>query len=111
MFRVPGLIEYMHYGELLAGDALDMRGEVALLSRPVVIQGETESYCPKFNGNCGNIATRGLDTFGGHIKVSDLKVLHGSIGQTLTNSLHVLLYIEIDGLDCRAFTTISCTFE
>lgn len=58
----------MHFAKMLAGDALDMRAEVALLSRPVVIQGEIQPTCPTYNENCDVVANQ--DTFGGHIKVS-----------------------------------------
>lgn len=46
-----------------------MRGEVGLLSRRIVIEGEMEDDCPSFNENCNFYEVRGLDTFGAHIKV------------------------------------------
>lgn len=46
-----------------------MRGEVGVLTRSVVIEGETEEECPSYNGNCDLNEVRDLDTFGGHIKV------------------------------------------
>lgn len=46
-----------------------MRGEVGLLSRQILIEGEMEDGCPSFNGNCNFYEVRGLDTFGAHIKV------------------------------------------
>ena len=46
---------------------VDMRGEVAMLTRNIVIEAETQPNCPKKNKNCEE--TLNLDTFGGHIKV------------------------------------------
>jgi hypothetical protein len=46
-----------------------MRAEVALLSRNIVIEGETEDKCPPSNGNCDDKYVYGLDTFGAHVKV------------------------------------------
>ena len=59
----------MHFGEIVAG-AVDMRGEVAALTRSVVIRGQMEESCPAFNGNCNNVNVKNVDTFGGHVKVS-----------------------------------------
>ncbi|KAJ8300467.1 hypothetical protein KUTeg_021986 [Tegillarca granosa] len=42
-----------------------MRGEVALLSRNIIIEGKVEKECPPENGNCKEY---NYDTFGGHIK-------------------------------------------
>lgn len=61
----------MHFGEVLY-DAVDMRAEVALLSRKLVIKGEMEAECPEFNENCAERSVLGLDTFGAHIKVKTL---------------------------------------
>ncbi|KAK3105830.1 hypothetical protein FSP39_006666, partial [Pinctada imbricata] len=66
---------YTHFGEV--ENRVDMRGEVGLLTRNIKIRGETESYCPVSNGNCGECPVRWdqrtcgkylYDTFGGHIK-------------------------------------------
>lgn len=67
-----GPIEYTHFGEILVG-AIDMRAEVAVLTRSVVIEAEMEEECPSFNGNCDLKEVEGKDTFGGHIKVKLLK--------------------------------------
>lgn len=63
--------QYEHFGQVV--NNVDMRAEVALLSRNIIIEGEVQSTCPQENGNCGS---RGheekeydYDTFGGHIKV------------------------------------------
>uniref|UniRef100_A0A8C7ZSG7 hyaluronoglucosaminidase n=1 Tax=Oryzias sinensis TaxID=183150 RepID=A0A8C7ZSG7_9TELE len=57
-----GKPQYTHVGEVI--DGVDMRAEVALLSRNILIYGEMENscygdFCQYFN----------YDTFGGHIKV------------------------------------------
>ncbi|ESO94033.1 hypothetical protein LOTGIDRAFT_228687 [Lottia gigantea] len=44
---------------------VDMRGEVALLTRNIQIEGEMEERCYISNGNCNNFL---YDTFGGHLK-------------------------------------------
>ena len=69
----------MHWGEMIE-DRVDERGEVALLTRNIVIRGEMLSECPDENENCDDY---NFDTFGGHVKVwsyckalkiSDIKV-------------------------------------
>ena len=55
----------MHWGEMIE-ERVDARGEVALLTRNIVIRGEMLSECPKENGNCREYD---YDTFGGHVKV------------------------------------------
>ena len=55
----------MHYGEMVE-DRVDERGEVALLTRNIVIRGEMASKCPESNENCKEFD---YDTFGGHVKV------------------------------------------
>ena len=56
--------EFTHYAELKHN--IDMRGEVALLTRNVKIRGEVQLKCPQANGNCHQFA---YDTHGGQIKV------------------------------------------
>lgn len=51
----------------MVADAVDMRAEVAVLTRSVVFQGDMLDECPEFNDNCDEM--EGMDTFGGHIKV------------------------------------------
>ena len=55
----------MHWGDMIE-ERVDARGEVALLTRNIVIRGEMLSECPKENGNCRDYD---YDTFGGHVKV------------------------------------------
>lgn len=54
---------YFHMGEITEG--LDMRAEVGVLTRNIVIQGEMEKTCYG-NNQCQFFS---FDTFGGHIKV------------------------------------------
>lgn len=64
-----GKPRYIHLGEEV--DGVDMRAEVGLLSRNILVRGEMESSC------YGNDACKffDFDTFGGHLKVSSrLKV-------------------------------------
>uniref|UniRef100_A0A3B4AE25 hyaluronoglucosaminidase n=1 Tax=Periophthalmus magnuspinnatus TaxID=409849 RepID=A0A3B4AE25_9GOBI len=54
--------QYNHVGEIL--DGIDMRAEVALLSRNIIIYGEMENVC--YGDNLCQFFNH--DTFGGHIK-------------------------------------------
>ncbi|XP_050389496.2 cell surface hyaluronidase [Patella vulgata] len=54
---------YTHFGEIISN--VDQRGEVALLTRNVLIEGKMEDSCPPSNGNCHDFH---YDTFGGHLK-------------------------------------------
>ncbi|KAH3790042.1 cell surface hyaluronidase-like [Dreissena polymorpha] len=67
-FRIRQRPVYEHYGEIVAG-SVDMRAEVAMLTRKVVIRGAMEAVCPQNNGNCQDPIVNGLDTFGAHIKI------------------------------------------
>lgn len=58
----PGKPQYNHVGEIV--DGVDMRAEVALLSRNILIYGEMENSC---YGNMCQFYSH--DTFGGHVKV------------------------------------------
>ncbi|KAM4039272.1 cell migration-inducing and hyaluronan-binding protein isoform 1-T2 [Anomaloglossus baeobatrachus] len=69
--KVEGQAKYLHIGEEM--DGVDMRAEVGLLSRNVVIFGEMEENC--YN----HIVCKffDFDTFGGHIKISQgFKAVH-----------------------------------
>ncbi|XP_062873668.1 cell surface hyaluronidase [Trichomycterus rosablanca] len=61
--RLQGKPQYAHMGEIV--DGVDMRAEVALLTRNILIHGEMESSCYGDNW-CQFFAH---DTFGGHIKI------------------------------------------
>ncbi|XP_061584916.1 cell surface hyaluronidase [Cololabis saira] len=68
--RIQGTPQYNHVGEIING--IDMRAEVALLSRNILIYGEMESSC---YGNMCQFYSH--DTFGGHIKVfSNFSAVH-----------------------------------
>ncbi|KAL5012312.1 hypothetical protein ScPMuIL_010863 [Solemya velum] len=54
-------MDYMHFGKVI--DGVDERGEVAMLSRNIVIQGGVDNQCPDEN-NCED-----MDLFGGHLQV------------------------------------------
>lgn len=58
-----GKAQFIHMGEQV--DGVDMRAEVGLLSRNILIRGEMEPGC------YGNEACKffDFDTFGGHLKV------------------------------------------
>lgn len=56
---------YLHIGEEI--DGVDMRAEVGLLSRNIVVMGEMEDRCYPYNNHVCNFFD--FDTFGGHIKV------------------------------------------
>uniref|UniRef100_A0A8C7DF06 hyaluronoglucosaminidase n=1 Tax=Oncorhynchus kisutch TaxID=8019 RepID=A0A8C7DF06_ONCKI len=61
--RVQGRPQFGHMGEIV--DGMDMRAEVALLSRNILIYGEMENTC--YGNNWCQFF--GHDTYGGHIKI------------------------------------------
>uniref|UniRef100_A0AAR2JE45 G8 domain-containing protein n=1 Tax=Pygocentrus nattereri TaxID=42514 RepID=A0AAR2JE45_PYGNA len=61
--RIQGKPQFTHMGEIV--DGVDMRAEVALLSRNILVQGEMERSCYAKNW-CQYFSH---DTFGGHIKI------------------------------------------
>lgn len=62
---------YLHIGEEI--DGVDMRAEVGLLTRNIVVMGEMEGSCYPYSKHLCDFFD--FDTFGGHIKV-------GGSGQT-----------------------------
>lgn len=60
---ISGKPQYNHVGEIL--DGIDMRAEVALLTRNILIYGEMENTC--YGNNLCQFFNH--DTYGGHIKV------------------------------------------
>lgn len=69
--KVKGKVRFMHIGEEV--DGVDMRAEVALLSRNIMVHGEMQPGC------YGNEACKffKFDTFGGHLKVErGFKAVH-----------------------------------
>uniref|UniRef100_A0AAQ5X4L9 hyaluronoglucosaminidase n=1 Tax=Amphiprion ocellaris TaxID=80972 RepID=A0AAQ5X4L9_AMPOC len=61
--RIQGKPQYNHVGEIV--DGVDMRAEVALLSRNILIYGEMENSC--YGNNMCQFYSH--DTYGGHIKI------------------------------------------
>ncbi|NXD76591.1 TMEM2 hyaluronidase, partial [Halcyon senegalensis] len=61
--KIDGSPLYLHIGEVI--DGIDMRAEVGLLTRNILIQGEMEDTCYGQN-QCQFFS---FDTFGGHIKI------------------------------------------
>lgn len=61
----PGKPMYLHVGEEI--DGVDMRAEVGLLSRNIVVMGEMEAGCYPYSNHVCSFFD--FDTFGGHIKV------------------------------------------
>uniref|UniRef100_A0A452U0G9 hyaluronoglucosaminidase n=1 Tax=Ursus maritimus TaxID=29073 RepID=A0A452U0G9_URSMA len=62
--RVAGKPLYLHIGEEI--DGVDMRAEVGLLTRNIVVMGEMEDSCYPYSNHICNFFD--FDTFGGHIK-------------------------------------------
>uniref|UniRef100_A0A671VVW0 Cell migration inducing hyaluronidase 2 n=1 Tax=Sparus aurata TaxID=8175 RepID=A0A671VVW0_SPAAU len=58
-----GKPQYNHFGEIV--DGVDMRAEVALLSRNILIYGEMENSC--YGNNACQFYNH--DTYGGHVKI------------------------------------------
>ncbi|XP_069555921.1 cell surface hyaluronidase [Brachyistius frenatus] len=61
--RIQGKPQFNHVGEII--DGVDMRAEVALLSRNILIYGEMENFC--YGNNMCQFYSH--DTYGGHIKI------------------------------------------
>lgn len=59
----PETPQYLHVGEII--DGIDMRAEVGILTRNIVIHGEMEGSCYADN-QCQFFDN---DTFGGHVMV------------------------------------------
>lgn len=86
-----GKPQFVHIGEEV--DGVDMRAEVGLLSRNILLRGEMEPGC------YGNEACKffDFDTFGGHLKVrccchshvllEEMKVSTGSVDSVLCCSV------------------------
>lgn len=60
-----GKATYLHMGQVV--DGVDMRAEVGLLSRNVLVMGEMEQQCYEYSSKLCSFFD--FDTFGGHIKV------------------------------------------
>lgn len=62
--KVAGKPQYLHIGEEI--DGVDMRAEVGLLTRNIVVMGEMEDRCYPYSHHICDFFD--FDTFGGHIK-------------------------------------------
>ncbi|KAL5012315.1 hypothetical protein ScPMuIL_010866 [Solemya velum] len=78
--RLDLMVKYDHFGEII--EEVDERGEVALLTRNILIQGELQDKCVPTNENCPDTIPKPKmmfpqDTFGGHLMVrKDFKNAH-----------------------------------
>ncbi|XP_077774996.1 cell migration-inducing and hyaluronan-binding protein isoform X1 [Podarcis muralis] len=71
--KVAGKANYLHTGEVI--DGVDMRAEVGLLSRNVLVMGEMAKECYNYNSDLCSFFD--FDTFGGHIKLGlGFKAVH-----------------------------------
>uniref|UniRef100_A0A8D0H416 hyaluronoglucosaminidase n=1 Tax=Sphenodon punctatus TaxID=8508 RepID=A0A8D0H416_SPHPU len=71
--KVAGRATYLHVGEII--DGVDMRAEVGLLSRNIVVMGEMAKECYDYNNDLCSFFD--FDTFGGHIKIGlGFKAVH-----------------------------------
>ncbi|KAG8516428.1 Cell migration-inducing and hyaluronan-binding protein [Galemys pyrenaicus] len=71
--RVAGKPTYLHMGTEV--DGVDMRAEVGLLSRNIVVRGETEAECYPYASHVCDFFH--FDTFGGHMKFAlGFKAVH-----------------------------------
>uniref|UniRef100_A0A4W3GVJ4 hyaluronoglucosaminidase n=1 Tax=Callorhinchus milii TaxID=7868 RepID=A0A4W3GVJ4_CALMI len=61
--KIDGIPQYLHMGEVI--DGIDMRAEVGLLNRKIIIKGEMEDVCYGEN-HCHFF---NYDTFGGQIRI------------------------------------------
>lgn len=78
-----GKPQYNHVGEIV--DGVDMRAEVALLSRNILVYGEMENQC--YGRMCQFFSH---DTYGGHIKVP----LFTSVSAAVTVSAFVCVTLS-----------------
>uniref|UniRef100_A0A8C2UBC3 hyaluronoglucosaminidase n=1 Tax=Coturnix japonica TaxID=93934 RepID=A0A8C2UBC3_COTJA len=94
---IKGSPLYLHIGEVI--DGIDMRAEVGLLTRNILIQGEMEDSCYGEN-QCQFFS---FDTFGGHIKIlANFSSVHMSgvelknMGQQILGSYPVHFHMAAD---------------
>uniref|UniRef100_H3CZP7 hyaluronoglucosaminidase n=1 Tax=Tetraodon nigroviridis TaxID=99883 RepID=H3CZP7_TETNG len=99
--RIQGKPQYHHVGEIV--DGIDMRAEVALLSRNILIYGEMESSC--YGKMCQFYSH---DTFGGHVKIfrnfSSVHLSHvelKNMGQQSENSRYPVHFHMCGDVDQR----------
>ncbi|XP_003475512.1 cell migration-inducing and hyaluronan-binding protein [Cavia porcellus] len=97
--KVAGKPRYLHIGEEI--DGVDMRAEVGLLSRNIVIMGEMEDKCYPYSNHLCSFFD--FDTFGGHIKFAlGFKAVHLSgvelkhMGQQLVGQYPIHFHLAGD---------------
>ncbi|XP_069778801.1 cell surface hyaluronidase isoform X2 [Narcine bancroftii] len=99
--KVTGMAKFLHVGEIM--DGIDMRAEVGMLTRNIVIEGEMEDSC--YGDNWCQFFKH--DTFGGHLKIlknftsvhlSNVELVH--MGQQVMGSypVHFHLCGDVDRL-------------
>ncbi|XP_076020860.1 cell surface hyaluronidase [Genypterus blacodes] len=100
--KIQGRPQYNHIGEIV--DGIDMRGEVALLSRNILIHGQMENSCYGDNG----CQFYNHDTYGGHIKIfgnfSSVHLSHvelRNMGQQAERDRYPLHFHLCDDVDQR----------
>ncbi|XP_067886689.1 cell surface hyaluronidase isoform X1 [Heterodontus francisci] len=98
--KVKGKAQFLHVGEIV--DGIDMRAEVGILTRNIIIEGEMEDSC--YGDNWCQFFKH--DTFGGHLKIlknftsvhlSNVELVH--MGQQVMGSypVHFHLCGDVDG--------------
>ena len=75
-----GELEYVHYGEIY--ETIDMRAEVGLLTRNILIHGEMGDSCTDDSDACKAMK---FDNFGGHTKAIRGFKAYNIEGAELTN--------------------------
>merc|ERR1719414_1132205 len=80
MVSVRGDLYYTHFGEMYRG--VDMRAEVGLLTRNVVIRGEMGDHCSDESEACQAL---GFDNFGGHTVALEGFARYNIEGAEVTN--------------------------
>ncbi|XP_070552180.1 cell surface hyaluronidase-like isoform X2 [Ptychodera flava] len=104
--RVDHHFLHTHFGEM--ADGVDERGEVALLSRNIVISGQMENRCYGEN-KCEFFEE---DTFGGHVKISSSYgkahiegVEFTDMGQQATEGRNPIHFGMLGDVGCKAYFT------
>ncbi|XP_077861562.1 cell surface hyaluronidase CEMIP2-like [Saccoglossus kowalevskii] len=103
-FRVERPFEFTHFGKITSG--VDERGEVALLTRHILIQGQMEKSCYDDN-KCSFFD---YDTFGGHFMVArNYLVAHIEgvefyhMGQQRYEGRHPVFFNMAGSIGCKAY--------
>ena len=75
-----GELQYTHYSDIY--ETIEMRAEVGLLTRNILIRGETGGTCSDDSAAC---QAMGFDNFGGHTKAIQGFKAYNIEGAELTN--------------------------